>query len=153
MASAARLAPTIPLAVAPAVTEVPDLAWTAGDWVEVERVGPAPVLAPVIDLDAYRAQPPARDRSHGRRRTAWFLALAVALLLAVTAGGRFADADPVDAVAGQTVVEPGETLWDVAVANAPEGVDHRAYLAEIRSLNGLTSATVPAWTVVLLPEA
>lgn len=153
MATPARLAhPTaVPTAVPtrPELAEVPDLAWTAGEWVEVERVR----LAPVIALDDYRSESGAgRGGLDGSRVAAWLGAVAVALLLALTAGGRLADAGPVDQAAGQAVVEPGQTLWDVAVANAPADIDPRIYLAQLRELNDLTTATVPAWTVVLLPH-
>lgn len=136
---------------APTLTEVPDLAWTAGEWVEVERVGdPAVGLAPVIALDDYRTAPaPRRDRG---RVALWLGALGVALLLALTAGGQLADADPAEPVAGQTVLAPGDTLWDVAVTHRPDGTDVGSYLAAIRELNGFSSASVPAWTVVLLPQ-
>lgn len=153
MATTAR-----PLAIPPATPElvevpdpadVPDGSWSVGEWVEVERVR----LAPVISLDDYRdaGGDGATKRVSRGRLTMLLGALGVALLLALTAGGRLADAGPTDRVAGEAVVDPGETLWDVAVANAPSGVDPRTYLAEIRELNGFASATVPAWTVVLLP--
>ena len=133
----------------PAPADAPDHSWSAGEWVEVERVR----LAPVIALDDYRdgGADGASTPVSRRRLTMLLGALGVALLLALTAGGRLADAGPTDRVAGEAVVDPGETLWDVAVANAPSGVDPRTYLAEIRDLNGFASATVPAWTVVLLP--
>lgn len=158
MATAARIAPAPSALPAPAAApnpgssaraEVAEVAWEAGEWVEVERVR----LAPVIALDDYRSGSQGAGRRPPARVTAWLGAAAVAVLLALTAGGRFADAGPVDPAAGQVVVTPGDTLWDVAVANAPEGVDPRAYLARIRELNDLSSAAVPAWTVVLLPHA
>ena len=151
MATAARstrpadLAPAGP--ATPPLAEVPDLAWTAGEWVEVQRTG----LAPVIALDDYRAAPPAPRRSRGRVAL-WLGALAAAVALALTAGGQLADPGPAPQVAGQTVLAPGETLWDVAVTHGPQGADVRSYLAAIRELNGFTSADVPAWTVVLLPQ-
>lgn len=136
--------------VGPVIERVPDLEWTEGEWVEVERVR----LATVVRLDDHRPRPlPTPRHVYLRRRLGALLAvLAVALFLALTAGGGLADAGPDDPVAGQAVVEPGETLWDVAVANAPAGIDARSYLDRIRELNGL-SGDVPAWTVVLLPHA
>ncbi len=53
---------------------------------------------------------------------------------------------------GHAVVEPGQTLWEVAASNAPEGTDTRAYLQDLKELNGLAGGEVAAWTVVLLPR-
>lgn len=94
-----------------------------------------------------------RSRAVYWRRRAVVAAGFVLLVLALTglfgAGG--AEADLQDPVAGHVVVEPGQTLWDVAAATAPGGTDTRAQLAAIIDLNGLRDSAVPAWTVVLLP--
>lgn len=81
---------------------------------------------------------------------AGFLSLVVGLTLLFGAGG--AEAELTDRIAGHEVVAPGQTLWDVAAATAPEGVDVRDQLAAIIELNGFTGGDVPAWTVVLLPH-
>jgi hypothetical protein len=87
-----------------------------------------------------------------RRRLVAVAALVVfAFLLTVAIGRVGAGAELADPVAGHVVVAPGETLWDVAVATAPPGVDVRQQLAALESLNGFTSSDVGAWTVVLLP--
>ncbi|MFA9431192.1 hypothetical protein [Egicoccus sp. AB-alg2] len=87
-----------------------------------------------------------------RRRAVAVLGLVlVAFLLTVAIGRVGAEAELADKVAGHVVVQPGETLWDVAVATAPEGVDARRQLDELRQLNGFGSSEVDAWTVVLLP--
>lgn len=110
--------------------------------------------AEVIDLEAHRhARVRATRALHLRRRLGLVLAVlgaAIALVLLIGAGGATADLER-PAITGQTVVEPGESLWDVAVANAPAGVDARVYLQAIRDVNGFATADVPAWTVVLLP--
>jgi hypothetical protein len=49
------------------------------------------------------------------------------------------------------LVEPGDTLWEVAVAATPDGGDPRVSLARIRDLNGLDASTVAAWTTVVVP--
>jgi hypothetical protein len=84
------------------------------------------------------------------------LVLALALLLLVTVammvlGSSGAGAELADPVAGHAVVAPGETLWDVAVASAPPGVDARQQVRDIQELNGLDGADLEAWTVLLLP--
>lgn len=101
-----------------------------------------------------------RDRWAGGReptiavRRPWgaVVALVLAVTLAVVLlGGGDADAQLADPVAGHVVVEPGQTLWDVAVASAPDDVDARAQVRAIQELNGLDGAEVDAWTVLLLP--
>lgn len=87
-----------------------------------------------------------------RRRAVAILALVlVAFLLTVAIGRVGAQADLADKVAGHAVVQPGESLWEVAVATAPEGVDARRHLDDLVRLNGFESSQVDAWTVVLLP--
>lgn len=78
-------------------------------------------------------------------------ALVLAALVGAAVAGDRAGADLADPVAGHVVLAPGETLWDVAVATAPDGVDAREHLARIRELNGLGSGALAPWTVVLLP--
>ncbi len=95
--------------------------------------------------------PPTRASTWRRRAVAVVLVLTLLLLLAAAVGQVGASADLEDRVSGHVVIEPGETLWDVAVATAPDGVDPRAQLASIRELNGFGGADVDAWTVVLLP--
>lgn len=90
--------------------------------------------------------------TYRRRRAAVLLVLVGALLaLGAAIGGVGALAELEDPVAGHVVVAPGDTLWEVAVATAEEGVDPRAQLAAIQELNGLAGGEVEAWTVLLLP--
>jgi len=77
--------------------------------------------------------------------------LTVVALLIAAVGQIGASADLEDRVAGHVVIGPGETLWDVAAATAPQGVDAREQLAAIEDLNGIRASDVDAWTVVLLP--
>jgi hypothetical protein len=105
---------------------------------------------------ATRGRPPVAPAPVGRwtylRRRVTVVALAIVLVfLATVAVGRVtAGAELEDAVAGHAVVRPGETLWDVAVATAPDGVDPRQQLEDLRVLNGLDGG-VEAWTTVLIP--
>lgn len=92
------------------------------------------------------------SRATLRRRLVALVALvALSILLTVVVGRVGAQAELVDPVAGHAVVTPGDTLWDVAVDTAPNGVDPREHLAAIRGLNGLDGSAVTPWTVVLLP--
>ena len=109
---------------------------------------PAPALRPALRL--VDAQPPM-----GHRRRAVVLASLVATVLvtlAVFLGGVAADARSVPLeVAGHVVLQPGETLWDVAVRSAPAGVDPRRQLDDLRRLNSFGPGALDAWTVVLIP--
>lgn len=146
-------------ALAPTTHPASDTDWSAaGAWVEIERAvvtGERGDLADVIDLDAHRARRDAAvPASTFRRRRLGVVAglVALALGLVLTFGGGAADAELSDPVAGTAVVEPGQTLWDVAEATAPDGTSTRAWLDRIRDLNDLPGDAIPAWTVVLLPH-
>ena len=107
-------------------------------------------LAEVIVLDDHRPVP--GPGTYLRRRIVAAVALVAVLALVTVLLGRVAaTASGPPAVAGHVVVEPGQTLWEVAVDHAPQGTDTRAYLDAIVHLNGLESADVAAWDVVLLP--
>lgn len=95
--------------------------------------------------------PPSRAATWRRRTGALLVVLTLILLLVAAVGRVTASADLQDQVAGHVIIEPGETLWDVAVATAPEGRDPRSQLDAIQDLNGIRASDVDAWTVVLLP--
>jgi hypothetical protein len=95
---------------------------------------------------------PATAASAWRRRLGAVAALVLLVFLVTVGIGRVtAGADPSVAADGTATVAPGQTLWDVATATAPAGVDARDQLARIVELNGLSSAEIDAWTVLLLP--
>lgn len=102
----------------------------------------------------------------GALRVRWgrVVALVLAVLLAVTAGlaatGAVArsGSDRGDgAVVQRTtalqehVVAPGDTLWSLAVAAAPEG-DPREMVDRIMRLNGLSEGEIQVGEVVLVPN-
>lgn len=99
---------------------------------------------------ARSAAPTVHDGQPAVRRRGLVLGAVLALVLALLLLGNGAQAELADPVEGHAVVQPGETLWDVAAMHAPDGVDPRAYLQAIGELNGLDGAVDP-WTVVLLP--
>jgi hypothetical protein len=86
-----------------------------------------------------------------RRRAALLVVVFLVALATLVLAGSDAGAELADPVAGHVVVAPGETLWDVAVATAPPGVDAREQVRAIQELNGLDGAGLAAWTVLLLP--
>jgi hypothetical protein len=49
------------------------------------------------------------------------------------------------------VIEPGGSMWGVAVRYAPEDSDLRAYVAELERLNGVPAGDVHPGTVLRLP--
>jgi nucleoid-associated protein YgaU len=53
----------------------------------------------------------------------------------------------------QVVVQPGDTLWDLAREHSPEGADIRRIVYEIRTLNGLAGAEIHPGQHLLLPVA
>jgi len=127
-----------------------------------------PGLAPVVALPirttavatttspapALRLVPAPRRAVVGRARPLVLLTAAVLLLAVLFGSARVVLADPVMPVAaGHVVLEPGETLWDVAVRSAPNGVDPREQLDALRRLNGFGPGALDAWTVVLIPAS
>lgn len=115
-------------------------------------------LAPVIPLR------PLSDTPRGQVRATAFVAvvalvLAVALAALSSPGGPAADAvvsdqvvAPMTVPADQVVViQPGQTLWDVARDVTAPGGDVRATVADLRAHNGFTSTDLAAWTPVAIP--
>jgi len=115
-------------------------------------------LEPGLELDLSVAPAPALrvvagrpGRSVRRVRLLATLAVAVGLTLGAVVGGAIMPGPGELDVAGHVVLQPGETLWDVAVRSAPAGVDPRRQLEDIRRVNGFGPGTHAAWTVVLIP--
>ena len=111
-----------------------------------------------------RQQPTARSTSARstsglrltrRGRIVLMFASSMFLLIAVIASGRFS-ADAGTSLADQgratgvVVVQPGESLWQIASAIAP-GVDPRETISLIRNLNGLGDTTVVAGQSIVVP--
>lgn len=96
-----------------------------------------------------------------RRRRAALGLLAVALLVgaAVVLIGRSAPvAGPATEAATEAeastivvVVQPGDTLWEVALPHVPAGVHPTAYVSQIAADNGVDPRQLQAGTVLRLP--
>lgn len=110
-----------------------------------------------VRIDSRPAAVPAPGVSQAtywrRRLTVLAGVLTLALLLVALVGNHGAEAELADPVGGHVVIEPGQTLQDIAAATAPDGVRVADHLSRIRDLNGFDSANVGAWTVVLLPAS
>lgn len=120
-------------------------AGAAGDHVVVRERRPVLVVLP-----GGGGQPDTRTLRLRGRAVAIVLALVLCVALAAGAAIGRAGASPTPAVIGAVTIEPGQTLWDVAVANAPAGTDPRSYVADLRRVNDVDGHLQP-WTVVLLP--
>jgi hypothetical protein len=134
------------LAARPASLAATPAGLTGGSSVTPASRVTAPVTHAVGSMAAV-----SRTTLRRRRLVAVVTLLALSILLTVAIGRVGAQAELADPVAGHAVVTPGDTLWDVAVDTAPDGVDPREQLAAIQGLNGLDSSAVDPWTVLLLP--
>lgn len=100
---------------------------------------------------SYAPLAPVRQARYVRRRIiAVGVLAALVFAVGVIVGSAGATAEISEPVAGYEVVAAGETLWDVAVRTAPDGVDPRSQLASLRDLNGI-EGNVAAWTVIAIP--
>ncbi len=123
-------------------------------------VAPTAPVAPLRDAAVTRSPATTRPRLRLTRRGRVVVRLCVVLLGAlataaiVLAGGRAArageDSRPVPAE--QVVVQPGETLWQIAGRVAP-AADRRDTVARIVELNALPSASLRAGQRIAVPVA
>jgi hypothetical protein len=92
-------------------------------------------------------------RPNWRRGPVLVAALLVAVVMAVVvlAAGAASARSETPEVIGQVVLQPGETLWDIAVRSAAPGVDPRRQMEVLRTVNGFAPGALDAWTVVLIP--
>lgn len=78
--------------------------------------------------------------------TASIIAIGITLAAPITWTG----AAKAELHAEQIVVQPGDTLWSIAKAQAPE-IDPRDVIGEILELNGLSSAQIFPGQVLSVP--
>ena len=85
---------------------------------------------PVERAEAARIRAGIRRRRAARRRhRAGLAAVALAVVgLTIFGGGQEATAPAAQQTKGTAIVQPGDTLWDIAERHAPEGMDPRAYV-------------------------
>lgn len=116
-----------------------------------ERRGRFALTTPPSAAEVARLRPATRASAWRRRAGAVVILALLAFLLTAAIGHVTADAELADPVAATITVAPGETLWDVAAATAPDGVGVREQLAAIEQLNGFDGAVLQPWTVVMIP--
>ncbi|HSK90025.1 MAG TPA: LysM peptidoglycan-binding domain-containing protein [Euzebyales bacterium] len=105
------------------------------------RVVPVPPAAPT---------PPA---VYWARRAVVLLAVCAVVLLTVLAvrGVTARVEDPVARTNLVVVVEPGQTLWDIAATYAPDDRDLVAWTAEIADFNDIDAQSLAAGTPLVIP--
>ncbi|HEX2293946.1 MAG TPA: LysM peptidoglycan-binding domain-containing protein [Actinomycetota bacterium] len=91
--------------------------------------------AVVYRFPATAARRSARRRMYARRRMT--VATLAVVVVATLAGGGVAETAPEAPARRAVTVRPGDTLWGIAEAHAPAGVDVRAYVDTLIELNGL----------------
>ncbi|CAB4341894.1 unannotated protein [freshwater metagenome] len=84
------------------------------------------------------------------RRVVALLALLPIVIAFVLIGTRAAQADAAGPTTAVIKVEAGQSLWDVAVAIAPNE-DPRTTIWTIKALNGLTSSEVQSGQGLIVP--
>ena len=126
------------------------------DLVAPERDGAVVYAFPTAAVRAAAARDRSRQRRRHRaairrRRAGLALVAVVTIVLSIFAGGPDASA-PASAQGAprRIVVQPGQTLWEIAARYAPDGVDPRVYVDAIDELNRL-GGTLPAGARIRLP--
>ena len=105
---------------------------------------------PVISRQVLRpAQPGIKLTVRGRRLVA-LLALLPIVAAFLLIGTRSAQAETAMPATAIIKIEAGQTLWDVAVAIAPNE-DPRATIWAIKALNGLATSEVQAGQALVVP--
>lgn len=106
--------------------------------------------APEPPASTATGQPPVPRSVVGLLAVAMLVALVVGIASVVAPGGadRGGQGDGAPEVA---VVQPGQTLWDVAVATAPAGTDPVVQLTLLQQANDVPPGTLRAWTTLRLP--
>lgn len=86
-----------------------------------------------------------------RRHRAGLAAVAFAVIgMTLLGGGQEATAPAAPGGKTMAIVQPGETLWDIAERHAPEGMDPRVYVEALTEVNELDSV-LQAGTRLRLP--
>jgi Tfp pilus assembly protein FimV len=106
----------------------------------------------MVSHDVRRAEPPLRLTRRGRAVVLGLLVLVASMASAVlfTTASR-AESQP-STPAPTITVEPGDTLWDIAVRVKP-GRDGQAAVAELRKINRLDTVDLQPGQILILPKS
>lgn len=109
----------------------------------------------LVEAPGSRLAPSGPVQAWRRRIGALVVLAAVVVVLVQALAGTVQQAAPatVPASAATVVVQPGQTLWDVAVTHAPADTSTWAYVERLSELNGVTAGELQAWQVLRLPGA
>lgn len=108
--------------------------------------------AEVIRFPVERTRSLSPRRAMRLRRTASVIIVIMAVFGLLLASGPTGSSQAGPKAGKRSVVlQPGETLWEVAARSAPPGVDVRAFVDKLIELNG-GSAAVSAGTRIKLPR-
>ena len=104
---------------------------------------------PSVVTKSRPAQTPVQLTVRGRRVVA-LLALIPIVAAMVVFGGKVAQANSAAPTMTTVVVQPGQSLWDLATVVDPDS-DPRAVILEIEQLNGLATAEVSVGQQLIVP--
>ncbi len=116
---------------------------------QVTAVAALPVQRAAVRSSNTQTSSPVRLTVRGRRVVA-LLALLPIVLAFLLIGTRAAQADASGPTTAVVKVEAGQSLWDVAVAIAPNE-DPRSTIWTIKALNGLETSEVQAGQALVVP--
>ena len=105
----------------------------------------------MVSHDLGRPAPPLRLTRRGRAVVLALLVLVASALSAVLFATASRADDPPAGPPPTIVVQPGDTLWDIASRSAPRRETGRA-VAELRRLNGLRDSALAPGAVLILPR-
>jgi LysM repeat protein len=83
-----------------------------------------------------------------------FMTLAIIMLISIagTAIGADVSESLTKPVYSEIVVQPGDTLWDLAVQFGPENKDTREVVFEICKVNNIAADSIIPGQTILIPE-
>lgn len=105
----------------------------------------------MVGNDLRHVEPPLRLTRRGRAAVLVLFVLLASLASVVLFTTASRADEPVTGPPPTVVVEPGDTLWDVAARVMPER-DGGAAVAELRRLNALRDSVVQPGEVLILPR-
>ena len=113
-------------------------------------IRPNVVLSPNHPAVASKRNPAPLQLTVRGRRVVAFLAMIPIVTAMVVFGGKVAQANSAAPAMTTVVVQPGQSLWEVASSVDPSQ-DPRAVILEIQQLNGLESAEVSVGQQLIVP--